>query len=327
MRVLVTGGGGFLGSWICRALLSRGDEVIAFQRSAIPELEAEGVRAVCGNIDDAGAVLAAMTDVDAVIHVAGKAGAGIDPAPFHLTNVVGTRNVIEACRKAGVRWLVYTSSPSVAHAGGDIEGGDESLPYPEHFQAPYPETKAAAEQLVLAANGEALRTVSLRPHLVWGPGDNHLLPRLLERAASGVLRLPGPDKLIDSVYVENAAAAHLLALDTLKSDGRCAGQAYFITNGEPLPQREIIGRLLEAAGKTADIRGISPGIAHLAGGVCEWTWKLTGRSTEPPLTRWAVEQLSTAHWYDIGAARRDLGYEPAVSINDGLQRLHEALRP
>jgi nucleoside-diphosphate-sugar epimerase len=179
-----------------------------------------------------------------------------------------------------------------------------------------------AEQMVMAADGGALRTVSLRPHLVWGPGDNHVLPKLVERAKSGKLRLPGPDKLIDTTYIDNAAAAHVLALDRLDTDAAViGGKTYFISNDEPRSQGEIIGSLLKAAGMDTDIQAISPRIAITAGSLVETAWKLLRFKSEPPLTRWSAEHLSTAHWYDISAAKRDLGYSPLVSTDEGLKRL------
>lgn len=326
MRVLVTGGGGFLGQAICRQLAARGDAPVAFQRGAGEALAGTDIEIRRGDIREAADVQAALAGCDAVVHTAGKAGPWGDPAEYRAINVAGTEHVIAACRAHGVRRLVFTSSPSVVHGGGDIEGGDESLPYPEHFAAAYPETKAAAEQRVMAADGSDLHTVSLRPHLVWGPGDNHLLPRLMERARKGPLKLPGADKLIDTVYIDNAARAHLLALDALDANPACRGQTYFISNDDPWPQARIIGALLEAVGVPAKIRPISPRMAAVAGSLAEWWWKRQGLAGEPPVTRWSAEQLSTAHWYDISAARRDLGYRPEVSIEEGLERLALATR-
>lgn len=326
MKILVTGGSGFLGSAICTQLRSRGDEVVAFQRGSSKHLEQPGVSIVRGSITDAQQLENAMRGVDAVIHTAAKAGIWGPYDEYYQPNVVGTENVIAACLNNGVDKLVFTSSPSVVHGGGDIEGGDESLPYPDHFNSPYPATKALAEQQVIAASGPDLRTVSLRPHLIWGPGDNHLLPSLVDRAKSGKLRLPGPDKLIDTVYIDNAAKAHLLALDKLIADPEAvAGKAYFITNDEPLPQRVIIGGLLKAAGIDVDIQAISPRIAMAAGTVFENVWKLFKLKSEPPVTRWSAEHLSTAHWYDISAAKRDFGYEIEVSVSEGLELLAERL--
>ena len=178
----------------------------------------------------------------------------------------------------------------------------------------------------MAANCLELHTVSLRPHLIWGPGDNHLLPHLLERAKSGKLKLPGPDKLIDTVYIDNAARAHLLALDRLATDPETiGGKTYFISNDEPRTQHQVIGGLLKAAGLEVDIQAISPAIAITAGTLLEITWRLLRLKSEPPLTRWSAEHLSTAHWYDISAAKRDLDYTVEVSIDDGLERLADTL--
>ena len=262
-----------------------------------------------------------MYGCDAVIHTAGKAGPWGPFEDFYSTNVAGTENVIEACRAHRVPFLVHTSSPSVVHGGGDIEFGNESLPYPAQFAAAYPETKAIGERRVRDANDESLKTTCLRPHLIWGPGDPHLLPRLIQKARRGTLRLPGAEKLIDTVCVENAALAHLLALDELRDRARCAGRSYFISNGEPMPQAEIIGKLLKAAGLRINIKPISPTIARAAGAVFETTWQLLHITTEPPVTRWSAEQLCTAHWFDITAAQQNFGYRIDVSIVEGLRRL------
>ena len=327
MKVLVTGGGGFLGSAVCRQLAARGDDVIAYQRSAAVKLQAAGIKVVRGDINDAAALDRALLGVDAVIHTAAKAGLSVNYDDFYSANVRGTETVLNACRKHAIRKLVFTSSPSVVHDDGDIEGGDESLPYAGRYSSPYPQTKAESEQMVLAANGPDLHTVALRPHLIWGPGDNHLLPNLLRRAKSGKLKLPGADKLIDSVYIDNAAEAHLLALDKLGSDPqRVGGKIYFISNGEPVSQGHIIGGLLKAAGVEVGIGSISPRLAIAAGALIETGWKLFGIKSDPPLTRWSAIHLSTAHWYDISAANRDLGYEPAISIAEGLAILADHCR-
>ncbi len=326
MKIFVTGGGGFLGQAVIRQLLARGDQVVTLNRSAYPALESLGVDCRQGDIADPDAVLSAAAGCEAVIHVAAKAGPGLHAPDFERPNVIGTENVLSACARHGIGILVYTSSPSVVHGGGDIENGDESLPYADHFQAPYPETKARAERLVLAANGENLKTCALRPHLIWGPGDNQLLPRLIEKNRAGRLRLPDPTKLIDTVYIDNAAAAHVLALDNLAGPGSAAGKAYFISNGEPLANGEIIARLLEAAGETPNIGTVPPGLAMTIAGAVEGLWRLTRRRSDPPLSRFVVEHLATAHWYNLQAAKRDLGYVPTVSITEGLERLRSAWR-
>jgi nucleoside-diphosphate-sugar epimerase len=318
MNILVTGGGGFLGSAVCRQLAERGHDVRALQRRPATHLESIGVRSIEADIDDADAVARAAEACGAIVHTAGKAGIWGDPADFRRVNVDGTANVLRACEAHGIPFLVHTSSPSVVHAGGDIEGGDESLPLATRFSAPYPETKAEAERLVTRANSATLRTVSLRPHLIWGPGDPHILPRLVAKARGGRLALPAPHKVIDTIFVENAALAHVLALEELLGEGRCAGKAYFVTNHEPLPQGEIIRKLLAAVGVEVKIRAVPAGVAMAAGAIAESTWRLLRLGSEPPVTRFSVEQLATAHWFDPSAAQRDFGYKPKYSIDEAL---------
>ena len=321
MRVMVTGGGGFLGTAICGQLLGAGHEVLSYQRSAADHLQALGAYPVRGDLGNLEQLCRDTRGCDAVIHTAGKAGIWGEYSDYYQANVLGTENVIKACRENNIPHLVYTSSPSVVHGGGDIEGGDESLPYPRRFHSPYPATKALAEPLVMAANGDQLKTVAIRPHLIWGPGDPHILPRLMAKAAGGKLALPGTDKLIDTIFVENAAHAHLLALEGIRQSGPCCGKTYFISNDEPLPQKEIISKLLDAAGMNPVIKPVPALLAKTAGLVCQALWKALPLSSEPPVTRWSADQLSTAHWYDISAAKRELGYQPKFSIDEGLELL------
>lgn len=321
LKVLVTGGGGFLGSAVCRQLGELDHEVSAFQRSQAKHLEALGVRSVQGDISDAAAVGAAIAGMDAVIHTAGKAGVWGKSEDYRRINVTGTQTVIDACREHGIGWLVHTSSPSIVHAGGDVEGADESIPIAEHFTAPYPETKAEAEKRIIAANSDELKTTALRPHLIWGPDDPHILPRLAAKVRNGSLALPAPNKLIDTIFVENAAQAHVMALEELSSAARNAGKAYFVTNNEPLPQGEIISRLLAAIGIDVKIRAVPVGVAKTAGALLETAWKTFGLKSEPPVTRFSVEQLATAHWFDTTAAQRDFGYTPRLTIAQGLEIL------
>ncbi|MFO0809845.1 MAG: NAD-dependent epimerase/dehydratase family protein [Gemmataceae bacterium] len=327
MDSLVTGGGGFLGSAVARLLRGRGVSVRSISRSRHPELNALGVEHQAGDIADPDAVAAAVAGCDVVFHVAAKAGVWGRAAEYEAANVVGTRNVIAACRRHGVRRLVFTSSPSVVYGDRDIEGGDESLPYPDRYLAHYPRTKAIAEREVLAANGPDLATVALRPHLVWGPGDNHLLPRLVARAKTGQLRRIGDGRnRADVIYVDNAAAAHLLAADRLAPGSSVAGKAYFLSQGEPVEVWPFIDRMLAAAGLPPVKGAIPAGIAYAAGALLEGVYGLLGRADEPRMTRFLAKQLATSHWFNVSAARRDLGYEPTVSTDEGMNRLAAWLR-
>ncbi|MBW2996758.1 NAD-dependent epimerase/dehydratase family protein, partial [Candidatus Woesearchaeota archaeon] len=216
MKILVTGGGGFLGKAIAKALVKRGHEVRSFSRGSYPELEALGIKAHRGDITDKSALLDASEGCDAVFHVAAKAGVWGSYKEYYRPNVIGTKNVINACIQNKVKRLIFTSSPSVVFNNADQDGVDESEPYPKKFISHYPKTKAIAENIVLKANSQELATVSLRPHLIWGPGDNHLIPRIISRAKAGKLRIVGDGKnLVDTVYIDNAVDAHLLAFERL----------------------------------------------------------------------------------------------------------------
>jgi 2-alkyl-3-oxoalkanoate reductase len=326
MNALVTGGGGFLGSAIVRQLCQRGNAVHSLSRRHYPELASLGVAQYQGDVADAIAVSRAAAGCGLVFHVAAKAGIGGCYRDYHRANVIGTANVLAACRDHGITRLVYTSSPSVIFDGRDMAGVNESVPYPSHYEAAYPQTKALAERMVLHANGAALATVALRPHLIWGPGDNHLIPRILARGRAGRLRRIGPEsKFIDSVYVDNAADAHLLAADRLAPGSPIAGKAYFITQGEPVPLWDFVNRILHVAGLDPVTRSVPAGLAYAVGWLLEMVYALFRRDSEPPLTRFVARELATAHWFDIRAARRDLGYEPKVSLDEGLHRLRESL--
>ena len=327
MKALVTGGGGFLGGAIVRALAARGDRVRSFSRADYPALRALGVDQVRGDIADAAAVAAAVQGCDAVFHVAAKPGIWGAYDEYHRANVSGTESVIAACRRHGVQRLIYTSSPSVVFDGRDLEGVDESAPYPAHYEAHYPHTKALAEQLVRAANDAHLATVSLRPHLIWGPGDNHLLPRLVARARAGQLRRIGArPNLIDTVYVDNAADAHLLAADRLAPGSAVAGKVYFIAQGEPVPMWDMVNRLLQAAGAPAVTRTVPVWLALWLASGFEASHRWLRSPGEPRLTRFVVREMSTAHWFDLDAARHDLAYVPRVTIAEGLERLRASMQ-
>ncbi len=326
MKALVTGGGGFLGGVIVRMLSEQGYQVVSISRGRYAELDRLGVEQAQGDLADNTAVIKAANGCDIIFHVAAKAGIWGSYDSFYQANVVGTRNVVSACKELNISKLVYTSSPSVVFDGNDVEGGDESLPYPDHFEAFYPRTKAMAEQLVLQANSPQLATVSLRPHLIWGPGDKHLVPRIIAKGKSGRLRRIGNRPcLVDTVYVDNAARAHLQAAERLSPGSAIAGKSYFISNGEPIELWEMVNRIL-AAGGVAPVTGtISPQAAYAIGAICEKIWGWFRLSGEPPMTRFVARELATSHWFDISAARRDFGYQPEVSIDEGLQRLRDWL--
>ena len=324
MKILVTGGGGFLGQALCRSLRARGHDVISFNRGRYAALDAIGVDQIQGDLAQRDAVIAAAQGCDAVFHNAAKAGAWGSYRSYHLANVVGTDHVIAACRAHRIGRLVYTSTPSVTHrATHPVENGiADDVPYGEGFKAPYAATKKIAEIVVLAANDATLATVALRPRLIWGVGDNQLLPRLVSRANAGRLAFVGDgNNRVDTTYIDNAAQAHVDAFDHLAPGAACAGRAYFISNGEPKTMRETLNGLLAAVGAPLVHRSIPFPVAYAAGIACEGLWHALPLRGEPPMTRFLAEQLATTHWYDMAPARRDFGYVPAVTFDQGLSRL------
>lgn len=326
MKALVTGGGGFLGSAIVRLLHARGDQVLVLGRGRYEHHERAGIATAQADIRDAEAVTRACAGVDVVFHTAAIAAIWGPRTLFHDINVLGTRNVIDACRRAGVRRLVFTSSPSVVFGDHELCGVDESQPYPARYLAPYPATKAEAERLVLAANDGDLSTVALRPHLIFGPGDPHLIPRVIERARKGrLIQVGDGSNLVDITYIGNAAEAHVLACDALRPDAACAGRAYFISQGEPVALWPWLKGILSTVGAPPVRRAISYAAARRIGAVAEVVHRLLRRRREPPMTRFLAAQLAKSHYFDISAAKRDFHYVPRISTAAGVKRLTDWL--
>ncbi|MFN0053128.1 MAG: NAD-dependent epimerase/dehydratase family protein [Planctomycetales bacterium] len=328
MRALVTGGGGFLGLYLVEQLVARGDTVRVLCRGTYPRLAALGVEVHSGDIRDVTGVIQACHGMDIVFHAAAVSGIWGSWQHYHGINTLGTENVIAGCRYGDVQRLVYTSSPSVVYDGQDHRNANESLPYPASYLCHYPHSKALAEQAVLSANCvNGLATVALRPHLIWGPRDNHLIPRLLARARAGRLRRVGRgDNLISMSYVENAAAAHLQAADRLAPGSPVAGRAYFINEPEPVSLWKWVDEILSLAGLPGVKKSISPAAAYAAGAMLESLYKVARLPGEPSMTRFLAQQLGSSHHYSVARAVRDFGYTPVVEVEEGMRRLAADLR-
>jgi 2-alkyl-3-oxoalkanoate reductase len=326
-HALVTGGGGFLGRYLVEQLLERGDQVTVFARGAYPELLSAGAALIRGDLCDREAVMRATAGVDIVYHVAAKAGVWGPFDDFHAVNVTGTAHVIDACRAHGISKLVYTSSPSVVFDGTDQKGVDERIPYPSHYESPYPETKAIGERHVLAANSDELLTVSLRPHLIFGPRDNHLLPGLIARARKGLIPQVGEGKnQVDLTYVEDAARAHLLAADALTPGSPVAGSVYFISQDEPVVLWPWVREFLAALDLPPIRLRVSLPTARALGGAAAAVYKGLKLRREPPLTPFLASELAQSHYFDISRAKDELGYKPALTMAEATTRTVAWLR-
>jgi nucleoside-diphosphate-sugar epimerase len=325
---LVTGAGGFLGLYLVEMSLARGDHVRAIARQRYPQLDRAGVEAIQGDLQDAQTAAEACRGIDVVYHAAGVAGIWGPWEHYFGINTLATQNVIAGCLQHRVPKLVYTSSPSVTFDGGDQQGVDESVPYPQRWLCHYPHAKALAEQQVLAANDRSgLLTCALRPHLIWGPRDRHLVPRLLQRAGQGQLRRVGDGtNLVDMVYVENAVLAHLQAADALESGSPVGGRAYFISQGEPVNCWQWIDRILAIAGIPRVTKSITFPAAWRLGAVLETVHRLVRSAREPRMTRFLAAQLAKHHYFDIHRAQADFGYSPHISIEEGMRRLAADMR-
>jgi|WetSurMetagenome_2_1015567.scaffolds.fasta_scaffold00125_22 2-alkyl-3-oxoalkanoate reductase len=327
MNILVTGGGGFIGSELIRELLKRDHRITSFSRGDYPGLRNSGIILKRGDLSDKSAVLDACEGIDLVFHMAAKAGMWGAYKDYYSTNVTGTKNVVEACIEKKVKGLIYTSSSSVVFNGKDIENGDESMPYPGSSVSHYISTKALAEKIVLSANSSGLRTIALRPHIVIGPGDNHLLPRLIERARNGKLRQIGDGKnLVDITSSRNAAIAHVCAMDSILSNPGSAGKAYFISNGEPVVLWDVINHILKGAGLNQVSKSISFRSALVLSSLSEGLSKIFHIKKEPVLTRFAVYELSKSHWFNIQSAREILNYTPETSNRESIDMVIASLK-
>jgi nucleoside-diphosphate-sugar epimerase len=328
LKALVTGGGGFLGSAIVRLLRARGDDVTVVARGDYPELTKLGVPLVRADITDLPVLAEALTGCDLVFHTAAKAGVWGSYESYYRPNVVGTEMLIAACLATRVPKLVFTGSPSVVFDGSDQENGTSALPYASPPSSHYSATKAASERLVLKANSRALATISLRPHLIYGPGDPHLVPRVIDRASKGRLALVGGGtNRVSLTFIENAAAAHLQAADRLTFNATCAGRAYFINDPQPVVFGDWLTTLVSRLGLPPITRRLSIPTAVRIGGLLEFLWKTFRLEGEPPLTRSVARNLGLSHWYSIDEAVRDFGYAPRVAATEGFERMVEWFKP
>lgn len=321
MRILVTGAGGFLGRHLCKALQKKGHRVVNFSRSAYPDLKEQGIDTIRGDISDGATVEAALQGIEAVFHVASKVGIWGKYDDYYQTNVLGTQNIIDACKKHGIKKLIYTSSPSVVFGTESLHGVGEEQDYPKEYISHYAKTKALAEQRILAACDSNLATVALRPHLIFGPGDHHIFPRIVDRARTGKLKRIGDGKnLVDVIFVKNAVDAHISAFEKLEPGSKISGKAYFLGQEKPVNLWEFIDDILVRHKVEPLTDKISDKAAYNIGWLMEKGYGLLGIKSEPPMTRFMALQLSCSHYFNHKNAENDLDYVPRVHIKEALDQ-------
>ncbi len=327
MRILVTGGGGFLGTHVVKELLKNPRYIVTnFSRHNYPHLEDLGVPTFKGDLTKREDVKRVISQgFDAIIHVAAKAGVWGPYEEYYSINFLGTKNLLEEARNSGIKKFIYTSSPSVVFGKDDINGADESIPYPDKHLTAYAETKCLAEKLVLESHDGDFLTVALRPHLIWGPGDPHLFPRLIQKGREGKLRIIGDgENLVDIIYVENAAKAHVQALEHLERGSKLTGKAYFLGQEKPVKLWDFVNTVLGFAKVEPVMNSMDASTAYRLGWIFEFFFRIFGiKKPEPPLTRFVALNLSKSHYFSHKRAENDFGYRPEVSIEEGLKRTFE----
>lgn len=316
-QVLITGGGGFLGKVLARKCVQRGDKVFSFSRTSRTELSVLGVIQIIGDVTDKSAVAAAARGMDVVFHLAARTGNWGRLGPFYKTNVKGTRNVIEACRGSQVKVLVYTSTTRVMMEGRKVFPGTGSADYPRRFSDNYAMSRAFAEQAVRKAADENLRTVILRPHMIWGPGDTSTVPGIFKKRRP-LFRIGNGKNKVSGIYVEDAAMAHLIAADRVLENPDLSGKAYVIAQGEPLVLWDFIDSIRAMKGEAPVRFRLPKRMAYRIGSVLEFFHKHLGLPFGPVITRTMVRELAFSHVFDNGPFQKDLGFEPSVSLDQGM---------
>jgi nucleoside-diphosphate-sugar epimerase len=325
MRILVTGGGGFLGTSIIKELIKNPSYVVTnFSRHTYPHLEDLAVPTIKGDLRKRSDVDRALSfGFDAVFHVAALAGVWGKYEDYYEINYLGTKNLLESSKANGIKKFIYTSTPSVVFNKEDLLGVDESTPYATNFLNAYSETKTMAEKLVLEMNdNQSFLTCAIRPHLIWGPGDPHLFPRIIHKGKLGKLRIVGTgENLVDIVYVDNAAKAHVLAFHHLNSQSPVCGQAYFVGQERPVNLWNFINQILNTVKVESVSKSIDVSSAYRIGWFLEKLYKVLGiNRPEPPMTRFVALNLGKSHYFSHDKAKRDFGYAPEISIEEGLKR-------
>lgn len=319
-RVLVTGGSGFLGSHILKMLSDNHFIGVSYQRNFSQKLHDQKIEQFLGDLSDEHALRLALKDVHAVIHCASKVGMSLDKASFIHANLHGTQTLIKIMKEMKIQKLIYTSTPSVIFSENDVISGNEDLPYPKKFYSHYAYSKMLAEKFALESANDDFYVIALRPHLIFGKGDQNLIPRVIESKKLNRLKIIGSgNNLVDVIPVHNAALAHILALKKISKDFN--EKVYFIGQG-PVNLWAFINQTLDYAGLPPVDKKISIKVAFAVGFVIEKLLTVLGKKEiHPPMSRFIALSLGKSHYFDHTRSLHDLGNYHQKGIHETLKSI------
>lgn len=322
MKILITGGKGFIGNSIAKKLSMLGHEISTVSRSSDYRKKEYITAHHQYDLSKDNLNHQILKNIDVVFHVAAKAGIEGKYNDYYASNYLATKLLLDACKSSSVQNFIYTSSPSVVFTKEPIKNANENLPYIKNKVSPYAQTKAIAEKEVLNSNDNInFKTIALRPHLVWGEGDPHLLPKVIRRHAEGKLKIVGDGlNQVDLTHIDNVTHAHVTAMNALISNKPVGGKAYFISQSEPVQLWKWLNDLFIKLKLPPLKKRVSFQKAYLAGMVAESLWGLFNFSKDLPMSRFAACQLSHDHWFSNYAAEKDLGYRPIISMEKALDK-------
>lgn len=319
MRMLVTGGTGFVGRKLAHRLLGSGHEVFAMGRNEIvgKRLEQAGITFLKIDLSDEAAVIAACEKIDYVFHCGAFSSPWGEYEQFYKSNVLGTMHVIQGCKIHGVKRLIHVSTPSIYFQYDDRIDVKEDDPLPEHFANHYAETKYLAEKEIDKAYREGLPVITIRPRAIFGPGDTAIIPRLIKVNEEKFIPLIHEGKArLDLTYVENVVDALLLCMN---SPEETLGEKYNISNGEQVQLKEILETLFQTLDMPLRYKKVPYGVAFRLAELLEWVSRTFQNNKEPLLTKYTVSVISKTQTLNIEKAKKELGYEPKISVNEGIE--------
>lgn len=314
-QVFVTGGSGFVGQNLIPMLIAQGYKVKALARStqAIQKVERSGAIAIKGDLYDTQQLAQGVKDCETVFHLAGSVDFFASEKALKKIHVEATELLLKIAKDVGVRKFIDLSASSVIMNGKPIKNADESF-VSDNIIDSYSRTKLHAEKSVLKAHTQAFQTVSIRPPMIWGKGDNTVLPGVIDAIKKGQMQLiDGGRHHFSTCHVLNVCHALILADKTAQS-----GKAYIVTDGQASVFRDFMKKYVATQGVTLPDKAVSLGTAKFIASVMEFAWKTFRLKGHPPLYKALVNVLGLEFTLNDARARQELGYHPIVTIEQGL---------